>query len=175
MTQRMKVLVFSALVAAPASAQSARPADVATPQGMVRALYETVTRRPGQPFDWVRGRSLYAPTARLIPNLEQTGGEARVLTVNDFIAWVDQNTTVGGPDDKGFEERQVAVVVGEFGDIAHAFSTYEKGYYGLPTVLGRGINTVQMIRRDGRWWITQIAWDEESAEKRIPARYLPKK
>ena len=156
-----------------AAGQAANHSDVSSPEALVKALYETVTRRPGENFDWARARTLFLPSARMIPNLEQTGGELRVLTVEDFISWVDQHTTVGGPEDKGFEEREVATVVEQFGDIAHAFSTYEKGFYGLTDVLGRGINSIQMIRREGRWWVTQIVWDEESSGKMIPRRYMP--
>lgn len=174
----MRVLaILTAMLVLPvgtAEGQSSpRSSDVSTPEGIVNALYETVTRRPGENFDWARQRSLFLPTARLIPNLEQTGGELRVLTLEEFISWVDEHTTVGGGEDNGFEEREVAIVVERFGDIAHAFSTYEKGFYGLPETLGRGINSIQMIRRDGRWWITQIVWDEESPGKTVPPRYMP--
>jgi hypothetical protein len=42
-------------------------------------------------------------------------------------------------------------------------------------VLGRGINSIQMVRKDGRWWITSIIWDEETGAGPVPAKYLPAK
>jgi hypothetical protein len=30
-----------------------------------------------------------------------------------------------------------------------------------------------MVRHDGRWWITQISWDEETGGGPITAKYLP--
>lgn len=163
------------LAVLPARAQSpvANPADVSSPEAIVKALYETVTRRPGQPFDWPRERTLFHPSARLIPNTEQTGGALRVLTPEEFIAWIDSHTVVGGPNDRGFQEEEIATIIERFGDVAHAFSTYQKHYYGSDQILGRGINSIQMVWHDGRWWITQISWDEESGAGRIPAKYLP--
>ena len=158
---------------APPQQMQANPADVASPEALVHALYETVTRRPGEPFDWARQRTLFLPTARMIPNPEQTGGDFRVLTVEEFIAWIDAGTTVGGPNDPGFQEEEIATRIERYGDIAHAFSTYQKHFYGSDQILGRGINAIQMIRRDGRWWVTQIIWDEESGAGPLPPRYLP--
>jgi len=155
------------------NAPRANPADVASPEALVRALYETVTRKPGEPFDWQRDRSLFLPTARLIPNTEQTDGSFRVLSLDEFIAWVDEHTTVGGPEDKGFQEEEIATRIERFGDIAHAFSTYQKHFYGSGEILGRSINSIQMVRHDGRWWVTQIVWDEETGAGPLPARYLP--
>jgi len=167
------MVVVLAAVSVRAQTPAANPADVSSPEAIVKALYETVTRRPGQPFDWPRERTLFHPTARLIPNTEQTGGTQRVLTPEEFIAWIDSHTVVGGPNDRGFQEEEIATTIERFGDVAHAFSTYQKHYYGSDRILGRGINSIQMVRHDGRWWITQISWDEESGGGPIPAKYLP--
>ena len=146
--------------------------DATSPEALLDALYATLSRPPGGLFDWSRQRTLYLPSARLIPSLIQTGGVAEVFTVGEFIEWADGYARADGPDDMGFEERQAAVIIERFGDIAHAFSTYEMGYYGLPEVLGRGINSIQMLRRNSRWWITQVAWDDASDTQPIPERYL---
>jgi hypothetical protein len=172
-----RVLLVVALGALPAAAgaqtPAANPADVATPEAIVEAVYASIARRPGGHFDWARFRSLYLPGARLIPNTEQTGGAFRVLTVDDFIGWIDQNTLIGGPNDQGFQEEQIAARVERFGDIAHVFSTYQKHVYGSDQIFGRGINSIQLVWRDNRWWITHIVWDEESGAGPLPARYLP--
>jgi hypothetical protein len=163
------------VTALPVQAQpvGATPADVASPEAVVHALYQTVNRRPGQPFDWPRMRALFTPTARMIPNTEQTGGTLLVMTPEQFIARIDSFTVVGGANDKGFQEEEIATIIERFGDIAHAFSTYQKHFYGSSQILGRGINSIQMLRHDGRWWITHIIWDEESGAGPLPAKYLP--
>jgi hypothetical protein len=35
-------------------------------------------------------------------------------------------------------------------------------------------NSIQLYRRDGRWWVSSILWTRESEEARIPAEYLPR-
>jgi hypothetical protein len=172
------LLAASFLVLAPpcrAAAQTpaANPADVASPEAIVEAVYESIQRAPGERYDWDRFRSLYLPGARLIPNTEQTEGAFRVLTVEDFIAWIDGVTVIGGASDQGFSEEQVAARVERFGDIAHVFSTYQKHFHGSQEILGRGINSIQLVWRDNRWWITHVVWDEESGAGPVPARYLP--
>ena len=42
-----------------------------------------------------------------------------------------------------------------------------------PRVLWRGINSVQLYRRDRRWWVSSILWTRESEEASIPPEYLP--
>lgn len=156
-----------------AQTPAANPADVATPEAVVKALYETVGRAPGARYNWPRMRTLFLPGALMLPNPEQTGGTARVLSVEDFVTWIDGATTYGGPNDRGFAEEQVHAVVERYGDIAHVFSTYQKHLWKDPNILGRGVNTIQVVYRQNRWWIVAISWDEENAAGPLPAKYLP--
>lgn len=163
--------------AGPVQGQTADPADVSTPEAVVDAAYESLIRAPGESFDWDRFRSLHLPEALLVPNLAQTGGAARVMTVEEFIDWVDafyeENVPIGSPDDKGFAEEGIHLVKHEYGDVAQVMSTYVKHFHGDDQILGRGINAISMVRRDGRWWILSTAWDEENSAGPIPAEYLP--
>ena len=157
-------------------AQSTRAEDVSSPEAIVRAAYDVVSRAPGAPFQWDRFRTLFIPEARLFPNREQTGGRFTVHTVESFISWIDEGwkTVIGTARDRGFAESQVSGVTEQFGDVAHVFSTYEKHIWNDKNVLGRGINSFQLVKKDGRWWITSLAWDEEIGAGPVPARYLPR-
>ena len=156
-------------------ANAANPADVASPDAIVKAAYETVSRAPGKPFEWDRFRSLFLPGARMIPNTEQTRGTFTPHTVESFITWIDEGwrPVIGTPNDRGFAESGVASKVDQYGDIAHVMSTYQKHRWSDTQILGRGINSFQMVRKDGRWWITSLIWDEETGAGPIPAKYLP--
>lgn len=90
----------------------------------------------------------------------------------------------GGPDDQGFAKEQVHAVVEQYGDVAQVSSTYEKRCWDSDEVLSRGINSFQLVRHDGQWWIVGLAWDEEadaepprwrrvSAERSSPAACPP--
>ena len=174
---RFPLLLAAALAApAPAAAQTwPAPADVASPEAVVAATYEAINRAPGGPFQWDRFRSLFRPDAILLPAVEQTGGERRPLSVEQFIDWVDRSwqPVLGTPQDRGFAEEQVHAVVERFGDIAHVMSTYEKRFGDEDRVVGRGINSIQLVFDDGRWWISSIAWDEEVGAGPVPPRYMP--
>lgn len=135
------------------------------------AAYAALARAPGEPFQWDRFRALFLPQATLIPNTEQTGGRFRVLSPEDFVAWVESATTVGGPQDKGFAEEGIRNEVHRYGDVAHVFSSYQKHFWGDDRILGRGINSFQLVWNDGRWWIVSIAWDEEPGAGPLPEAF----
>ena len=173
---RAALVLLVALPLPVLSQTAARPNDVESPEAVVRALYETVSRAPGQPFQWDRMRSLFVSGALMIPNTEQTRGVFTPHTVESFITWIDESwkrVGIGSPNDKGFAESHVAGVTEQFGDIAHVMSTYEKHRWGDSTVLGRGINSIQLVRKDDRWWVTSIIWDEETGAGPVPPKYLP--
>jgi hypothetical protein len=150
---------------------------VVSPEAIIRASYEAISRAPGEYTDWDRYRSLFLPQAQLIPNTELLGGEFRVITVQEFIDWLDawyaENVPIGGPTDRGFEEEEIAADVEIYGDVAQVFSTYQKRLWGGEAAFGRGIQSFQLVRSNGRWWIASIAWDEESGAGPIPESYLP--
>lgn len=163
-------LLGASLMATDALAQTPQPdpADVASPEAIVLATYGSIIRAPGEPYDWDRFRSLFLPEARLIPNVQQTGGTLTVLTPEDFVQWIGGNTVIGGPNDRGFAEEEVSSVVQRFGNMAQVFSTYAKRFGDDDQVLGMGINSFQLIQNGGRWWIAGIVWDEERPGLVIP-------
>lgn len=111
------------------------------------------------------------PEATLISNVEQTGGTFAVLSVDGFIDWISSNTAIGGPNDRGFAEEGCHLQIDRYGDIANAMSTYQKHFYGDETILGRGINSFQLVWHDDRWWIVSIIWDETTGAGPIPEMY----
>ncbi|MDX1545953.1 MAG: hypothetical protein R3247_03145 [Rhodothermales bacterium] len=169
-------MLFFLSLPADTRAQDAAPDDVASPEAIVTAAYAALVRAPGEPFQWDRFRTLFLPEATLIPNTEQTGGVFRVHSPESFIEWIDgwyaEHAPIGGPDDKGFAEEAIHNEVRRYGDVAQVFSTYQKRFFDDDTVLGRGINSFQLVRRDGRWWIVSIVWDEENGAGPIPEEFL---
>src|SRR5688572_15233672 len=129
---------------------TANPTDVATIDAIMRAVYEVISGPAGQKRDWNRMRSLFTSNARLMP-LARTG--LRSGSVEDYIA-------TSGPmlEQRGFFERELARRVEQYGDIAHVFSTYDARSAADGPVIMRGINSFQLVRHGGRWWVVSIMW-----------------
>ena len=53
---------------APPPVEAAVPADVASPEAIVAALYQVISGDAGVARDWDRFRPLFHPTARLMPS-----------------------------------------------------------------------------------------------------------
>ncbi len=95
-----------ATAAAPAAATpSANPADVASIDAILTALYDVISGPAGQKRNWDRMRSLFVPGARLIPTGRRADGvrSIQVWTVDQYIERV-------GPrlEESGFFERELA-------------------------------------------------------------------
>jgi hypothetical protein len=147
----------------------ANPADVATIDSTIAALYDVISGPAGK-RDWDRFRSLFIPGARLIPTGARPTGEvgSRVLTVEEYAQ------RAGAAFDKqGFFECEVSRQMEKFGNIAHIFSTYESRYAKDDAKpFARGINSIQLMNDGKRWWIVTIFWQAEDEKNPLPAMYL---
>ena len=148
------------------------PVDAAALDAVVRALYEAISFPPGGQPDWDRLRSLFAPGARLIPPKSDDGSPVHVLDVESFIAQASHQLQVNEPARQGFVEVEIARRTEAFGNIAHVFSTYEARQATAEPAIARGINSIQLLRDGGRWWVVTIFWDNERDDNPIPAAYL---
>lgn len=167
---------------APASAQNpapaaapgpaAAPADVASLDAILAALYDVISGPAGQARNWDRFRSLFIPGARLIPTGQNQDGTVRhsVLDVEDYIKRASPAL-----ERDGFFEREISRKAETFGNITHAFSTYESKHAASDAKpFSRGINSIQLLYDGHRWWVVTIYWDSERANNPIPAQYLPR-
>jgi hypothetical protein len=156
--------------AAPA-VKEANPADVASIDAIMKAVYEVISGDAGVKRDWDRFRSLFHKDARMIPTGKnpQTGVTgARVLSPEDYV-------TRSGPylEQNGFHEREMARKIDQFGNIAQVFSTYQSFHKkDDKEPFMRGINSFQLLNDGKRWWVVTIYWQQESPESPIPAQYL---
>ena len=148
----------------------ANPADVSSVDAILGALYEVISGPAGQVRNWDRFRSLMVPGARLIPTSQRPDGSRTmsIWTVEEYI-------TRAGPglERNGFYEREIGRTIEQFGQVAHAFSSYDSKRLATdPEPFARGINSIQMRNDGARWWIVTIFWDSERPDNPIPAKYL---
>ncbi len=153
----------SVALAAPSATNKVSAADAAAIGHALDGVYGVISGPVGQARDWARMRTLFTPDARLtaIGAKGLQGG-----TVEDYIAksgpWLIKS---------GFTERELSRRVEVFGDLAHAWSSYEgTGDSGKFKV--RGINSFQLVRQNGRWLVQSIFWQHESPARPLPADML---
>ena len=156
--------------ATPIATPPANPADVESVDAILRALYDVISGPAGHRRDWDRMRSLFVPGARLIPTGRRADGtrSIQVWTVDQYI------TTVGPRlEEIGFFERELARRTERYGNVVHAFSTYDsKRAASDPQPFARGINSIQLWNDGKRWWVVTIFWEGERPDNPIPARYM---
>src|SRR5215831_17438022 len=150
-TKRMKKLAISVVISIAAlhtimaqTTKEADPADVSTLDGIMKAIYDSISGDAGKPRDWDRFRSLFYADARLIPTNKnaQTGAVgAHALSPDDYIKRAEPFFAK-----EGFYEREVARQVDTYGNITHLFSTYESRHSPTDkTPFARGINSFQLL------------------------------
>jgi len=149
-------------------AQAARPADVASIDGILAAFYDVVSGAAGQPRQWGRDRSLYVPDIRFV----QTGVDRQGRVTAERMShqeFVDGSN--GQMVKNGFFETEIHRTTQRFGNIAQVMSTYEMRSTAGGPLIGRGINSVQLYWDGSRWWIASVAWDDERDGNQIPAEF----
>ena len=149
---------------------AANPADVHSIDAIIAAVYDVISGPAGKKRDWDRMRSLFMPGARLIPTGPRPGGGygSRAVTVEDYV-------TRSSPlfEKEGFFETESARRTESFGQIAHAFSTYESRHAPEDAKpFQRGINSIQLMNDGKRWWIVTIFWQGEDDKNVLPEKYL---
>ena len=164
-----------ALFTTPGAAQQAPPStrvptpapvDVATIDGVMAAVYASISGPAGQPRAWDRLRSVLHPDARLIPTgPTQSGGRgATVLGVEDYIQRAGPSL-----ESSGFFENEIGRRTDRYGSVVHLMSAYESLRTEDGEPFDRGVNSFQLFWDGDRWWVMTIFWEAESPQNPIPA------
>ncbi|MCH7976902.1 MAG: hypothetical protein IIC18_10195 [Bacteroidetes bacterium] len=170
----MRRFLFTAIVLAtalPVSSQNSVLYDLTTIEGTIEALYQSISGPEGFEIDRETFDPLFVENARLSATYFNQEGDQAVVswTATEYV-----ETIWNGARERGFFEIETARTVEQFAQIAHVFSTYESRWNeDDEEPFQRGINSIQLLNKDGRWWIVNIFWEGESEDNPIPAQYLP--
>ncbi len=150
----------------------ANPEDVATIDAIVDAYYDSVSGGKGEARDWERFLSLFMYEGRFVTSRPKDGQILPVaITPADFI-----QMNRGYFESGGYYEQDIHRITKTYGNIAQVFSTYaSRRKLEDPKPYSRGINSMQLMKVSGRWWIISVMWDYENgqADHVIPAEFLP--
>ncbi|MCB9081647.1 MAG: hypothetical protein H6555_08050 [Lewinellaceae bacterium] len=147
-------------------------AELTTIDGTIKTLYGVISGAAGVERDWDLFAELFWPDARLNALGRDPEGKPRlmVMTVNDYVTRIGPNLTT-----RGFFEKEIGRVTEQYGDMTHLFSAYQSQSVADGPIIARGINSIQLVFREGRYWIVNILWESESPSNPIPKRYLKQK
>lgn len=146
-------------------------AKVSSIDSIIYNLYDVISGDKNQSRDWDLFRYLFRPEAKLIPVRLSPDSlfKSRYLSVEEFIENAKAYTELNG-----FHEKEIFRTKERFNNICHIFSTYETYYSKKDKIpFAKGINSIQLLFDNERWWIVNIYWQAETADKRIPEKYLP--
>lgn len=144
--------------------------DVTSINHIIHALYDVISGEKGNKRDWDREKYIFHPNAQLTKiEYDKDGNRIiRFMTLEDFIEYAKPFL-----DGEGFFEYEIFNKVDEFAHIAHVWSTYAcKKDLDDPVPYSRGINSIQLLNDQNRWWILSVYWNSESNKYSIPAKYL---
>jgi hypothetical protein len=152
----------------PARSQtSAWPDAFRTAEGLVNEIYKAVSfDSTGPRPDWEKIRSMFLSNAVIA--LRVTRDSTAIFSVqgfiDDFVGFIERSPA----KQRGFWEKVVRIKPMVFGDIAHVLVLYEAHIPGSPRLPQKGVDSFQLVKRSGRWWITSIANEIPTRERPIP-------
>ncbi len=146
--------------------------DYSTIDGTLETLYAAVSFGPGGECDWDRLREIFFPGAIFIQPPKR-GEKRKVIDLEGFFAdWHEffANSTVR---ETGFVEKLAHRTTDHFGDIAHAYVVFEvRVDPDSPRPLARGMDSIQLVRVDDRWWVNSIITEFERPGRAMPERFV---
>ncbi len=137
-------------------------------ESVVSELYPLIcVPRGGPEPDWERVRSLFIPEAVIILRVSKEGSSTFTVQgwIDDFVAF----NTKARSSERGFEEKIVRMSPTVFRDIAHILVLYEARMLDWSKPAQPGVDSVELVHKDGRWWIAAITNDFPNEEHPIPA------
>jgi hypothetical protein len=158
------VLLLGSSSNAAAQSLAARPEDVGSIDGIIKAFYDVISGPAGQPRQWQRDSTLYIPRVQFVAMSVENGKPVPAVMDHGQFARAYNRAFV----DRGFFERETKRVTKRFGNIVHTFSAYEYRATENGPVQGRGVNSIQLYWDGTRWWIASAIWDDERPDNPIP-------
>jgi hypothetical protein len=155
----------------------AKKADVESVDALMAALYDVISGPAGKPRDWDRFRSLFLPDGRLgVIRHAAPAADGRPAHEDDVVFltpqdYIDRDAPFFKTE--GFFEHGIANRIEEFGNLVSVWSTYESRHAADdPKPFVRGINSLQIVKAQGRYWVASIIWDDERSGLTLPEKYL---
>lgn len=141
-------------------------ADLETPEGLIEEIYRLVSFPAGTTPDWDAVRDLFIPEALVVLRTSRDGSTVFSVDgfVEDFVTFIEQSDV----ESTGFTERILDMQTFEWGDIAHVLVLFDSDIPGDGREPRAGVDSFQLIKRDGRWWIASITNERPATDRPLP-------
>ena len=125
----------------------------------LEAMYASISFPEGDEPDWKRINEIFHRSARLtritpegVDHFDLGSFQAMIMEMLDRGVYTC------------FYEKEIVRTVQVFGSLAHVLSAYEiTRSLEAASHLGRGVNSIQLLRSGSTWQVHSLLWDEESA------------
>lgn len=129
---------------------------------VLKRLYAVISFEEGDEPDWDGLKNVFSEHAR-ITRVTPEGTDH--LDPKSFLAMTQDLLELGAYT--SFFEVEVARRIDRFGDVAQVWSHYEtRRNRAAKEPLGRGVNSIQLIREQDTWRVLGLLWDETLVESR---------
>jgi hypothetical protein len=129
---------------------------------IIAAMYESVCYERGGHPDWKTDEEIFAPGARMVRIND--GG---VFEFDMQSYRIDFERMISSGELPSFWEGEIWRETRLFGDMAHVLSAYETSRTRGGEILNRGVNSIQLFKREGTWKISAMIWRREGREVTI--------
>lgn len=149
---------------------TARPEDVASVDATIQTLYDVISGPAGK-RNWERFYSLFKPDAKMSAFSKGQNGNTLYSSMTP-----EEYKTRNDPffSKSGFWEEELGRDELRFGKLVHVFSAYAFRLSEEGEPEQRGINSIQLVYDQNRWWIASLIWNTESDTNKIPDSLLGK-
>lgn len=133
----------------------------------IQKLYKFLSYSNGNLDSLASIGNLFTPDAKLLSNL---GNQPQSWFVPQFVDFVKEGLSKQSITDR--QEVELSEKTEIFGKISHRFSTYKIDFIIKGKAEQRkGINSIQLLKLNGKWQIYSLVWDIEKVSQKIPTSY----
>ena len=125
-----------------------------TPESVITKIYQLVTFPPDTTPDWEKVKSLFIDEAVIV--LRTSFTKMDVMSKEGFVDLFIRDIKKYNMDKTGFQEQIIRKKMTVIGEVAHCFVLYEANVPNSSNPPQRGLDSFQLMKREGRWWIVSV-------------------
>ncbi len=135
-------------------------------------LYKTCTFGPGNEVDYERMKMLFHPKVVFFQPPTRGSNAFRPMDLEGFFELWKHDIEQFNMKETGFYESLSRHETTSFGRLAHSYVVFEGRTDPDATRAQRGVDSIDLVFHEGRWWVASIVTDFEFPQQLIPDSIL---